>query len=271
MSLAELPAASLFDVEGRRVLVLGTGPAALAVASVLRRSGATLALVDDDPRRLAEAAASLGADSVEALSYPRGDWAALRELIAEFGARLRGLDAAFLASSVGRGPGYLEVEGRLEQLDRLAWDGAVDATLHASFAALQALAAVMEPAGDGRIVVVTTRAARRSDDAHGYGDIAAGSGLVNLARQAAFELAPKGVRVNTVVAGPLPGEDATAATKLDELAAGVPLGRVGAPGDLEGVALFLASDASAFVTGAILAVDGGSMTRQNPVPPPRPG
>ena len=92
---------------------------------------------------------------------------------------------------------------------------------------------------------------------------------MNIARQAAFELAPHGILVNVVVPGPILGEvDGPDAGRedLDRYVNSVPLGRVGRPEDLEGVMLFLAGPGSSYVTGAVIAIDGGSLTRQNEVP-----
>jgi NAD(P)-dependent dehydrogenase (short-subunit alcohol dehydrogenase family) len=93
------------------------------------------------------------------------------------------------------------------------------------------------------------------------GYAASKGGLVNLTRELAAQWARKGVRVNTLAPGWFPSE-MTAEMFADEssrkwIASRAPMGRAGEPHELDGALLFLASDASSYVTGAVLPVDGG--------------
>jgi NAD(P)-dependent dehydrogenase (short-subunit alcohol dehydrogenase family) len=87
------------------------------------------------------------------------------------------------------------------------------------------------------------------------------AGLLGLTRALAKELGPAGVRVNALAPGLVETRFAAALFQdkaaYDRLIAGVPLGRHGQPEDIVGAALFLASDASAYVTGQVLVIDGG--------------
>ena len=84
------------------------------------------------------------------------------------------------------------------------------------------------------------------------------AGVLQLVRYQAVQLAPRGVRVNAISPGPMPGPSARAMPGFEQqLAQRVPLGRVGSPSEIGGAVAFLASDASSFVTGSNLVVDGG--------------
>lgn len=89
------------------------------------------------------------------------------------------------------------------------------------------------------------------------------AGMLQLTRYLAGRLGRKGIRVNAVVPGavPTPAIEAAYPELVHKLRTGVPLGRLGRPGDVAGVVRFLASDAAAYITGAALPVDGGHTLR----------
>jgi len=104
-----------------------------------------------------------------------------------------------------------------------------------------------------------------------YSYIVAKAGVINLVRQAALDLARWQVRVNAIAPGPFrtnlgggPIPPAAAA----RWNATVPLGRMGDPAEIRGLALLLASSASSFMTGAVYLVDGGQLLQSLPLPPP---
>ena len=86
-------------------------------------------------------------------------------------------------------------------------------------------------------------------------------GLRGLTRAAALDLGPKGIRVNAILPGVIrtPMVSYVVETREDELAAGLPLGRIGEPDDIADAAVFLASDGSRWITGTDVTVDGGLM------------
>lgn len=122
-------------------------------------------------------------------------------------------------------------------------------------------AAVMKPQRAGRIVVTASTAGLRADPMVCYGYAASKAAVINVARQAALELAPHGVHVNVIAPGPIKTRIAGGVTPEGERqwAALVPLGRMGEPDELKGLALLLASPASSFITGAVITIDGGRL------------
>ena len=93
---------------------------------------------------------------------------------------------------------------------------------------------------------------------------AARGGIVSMTRELAKELGPKGITVNCVAIGPIeqdvPSEDGLSPQQRSVLLARTPLGRLGMPQDVAGAVNFLASDEAAFITGAVIDVNGGLIT-----------
>jgi NAD(P)-dependent dehydrogenase (short-subunit alcohol dehydrogenase family) len=119
----------------------------------------------------------------------------------------------------------------------------------------------MKPQGSGRIVVTASTAGLTSEPLVCYGYAASKAAVIGLARHAALELAPHGVRVNVIAPGPFKTRIAGGVTPEGERewAALVPLGRMGETEELKGLALLLASPASSFMTGAVIPIDGGQL------------
>ncbi|MEV4561056.1 3-oxoacyl-ACP reductase FabG [Kitasatospora sp. NPDC049285] len=135
----------------------------------------------------------------------------------------------------------------------------LDANLTGAFRVLRRAAPGMVAAGRGRIVLLSSVVALQG--APGQANYAASkAALTGLARSAARELGPYGVTCNILAPG-LVDTDMTAdlpAARRTELLAGIPLGRAARPAEVAAAALFLASPAAAYLTGAVLPVDGGA-------------
>lgn len=138
----------------------------------------------------------------------------------------------------------------LVELDHAGWAAAVAATRSAFFAVQGAARAMVDGGLAGSIVVVVPAHALRTSRGCGLAAVA-GSFLMTTAEVAAVELGARGIRVNVVALGPLDGQAPAQA------AAAVPLGRLARASDLAGACVLLAAPEAAFVTGAVIAVDGG--------------
>ncbi len=138
------------------------------------------------------------------------------------------------------------------------WADVLDLDLTAAFRVMKAVARIMMRQRRGRIVNVSSAAAM-TGDLRRANYSAAKAGLLGLTRAAARELAASGVTVNAVAPGLI---DTDMTRTLDETArakrlAPVPLSRFGSPAEVAALIVFLASDASAYMTGQVVGVDGG--------------
>ncbi len=145
-------------------------------------------------------------------------------------------------------------------LSEKAWDEDVAITLKGSFLCSQAVLAEMTKNGSGVILNISSVNALAYYGNEAYS--AAKAGILNLTRSLAVRYGPSGVRVNAIAPGTLrtpAWEKRKEETPdvFDRVAKWYPLGRIGEPEDVAGAALFLASDEAAWISGAVLPVDGG--------------
>ena len=248
-----------FRLDGKVALVTGgNGGIGKAVALAFRDAGAEVVVTGRDAAKNAKLVAELGEDNVHQLDV-RDEPAvmALIELLAERHGRLD-----VLVNNAGIGGAW-----PLFEMSKDDWHLIVDTSLTGSFLCSKHAAKVMIEAGNGGSIInlgsmYSVFGAPRSA---AYGS--AKTGVIGLTRALAVELGPHGIRANAI----LPGWIETAMTKeaLDgELGHWIrrktPATRAGDTADLVGPALFLASDASRFVTGAEIAVDGGYHVSERP-------
>lgn len=247
-----------FSLSGRKALVTGASRGigraiALALAqagaavAVTARSEADLAGVLDELRAAGAAAHGVAMDvrSVEAC----------RAGVSAAAAALGGIDILFNNAGTEQVCPSLDVEEDL-------WDRIVETNLKGAFFCAQAAARHMRLAGaTGGSIVNLCSLTSYVGVATAAPYTASKSGLLGLTRALSTEWAPLGIRVNAIA----PGYFHTALTDVfyrsddwqQAMVARIPQGRFGALDDLAGAAVFLASDASAYITGQCLAVDGG--------------
>ncbi|MBV9452225.1 MAG: SDR family oxidoreductase [Streptosporangiaceae bacterium] len=143
------------------------------------------------------------------------------------------------------------------------WDKVVDLNLKAPFFLTQAFLPLLEAAGTpddpARVINIGSIDGLRVPPFQTYAYSASKAGLHHLTRVLARELGPRRITVNAVAPGPFESKmmAATLASFGDEIAGSAPLKRIGRPDDMAGVAIYLASRAGAYVTGAVIPVDGG--------------
>jgi NAD(P)-dependent dehydrogenase (short-subunit alcohol dehydrogenase family) len=139
----------------------------------------------------------------------------------------------------------------------------VDVNLTATFVAIQSAARHMKKQRQGRIVAIASIAGMRGDPMTGYAYASSKGAVVNLVKQASWELAPYNVLVNGIAPGPFRTNIAGGRIREPEVekafADTVPLGRIAETDEIMGLALLLASKASSFMTGAVIPIDGGTV------------
>jgi len=269
----------LFDVRGRTAIVTGGASGiGLGYAEALAANGARVTLLDVDARRIdAEVARFRGAGmDVAGKVVDVTDHAALDHVIDEVVTGYGRLDAAFANAGIDSGQGYVAswvgdqrprvAEAALENYGDSRWNRVIDVNLNGIFATVRAAARHMRPQRKGRIVLTTSAASQRIEPAIGAAYMAAKAGAAHFMRCVALELAADGISVNAIAPGMfvtnIGGGHVKDPAVQKALAKGIPMHRVGMPADMHGLALFLASDAGAYVTGQEIVIDGGLLLGQ---------
>ncbi len=264
-----MKAADLFDVRGHVVFVTGAASGlGLAFSEVLAANGAHVVMTDIDPATLTAASEETrrSGGSVEALTLDVEDTSALRAAIDGVVQRRGRLDTVFANAGISAGTGPFTEAGRIENVVLDTWKHVVDVNLTSVFATIQAAATPMIAQRSGRIIVTSSIGGMKSEHMVGYAYAATKAALLNLVRHAAMELAQHNVLVNAIAPGPFRTNIANGRVKRDpevarQFAEMVPLGRIAEPDEIKGLALFLASPASSYVTGAVIPIDGGTTAR----------
>jgi NAD(P)-dependent dehydrogenase (short-subunit alcohol dehydrogenase family) len=174
------------------------------------------------------------------------------------------LDVVFANAGVDAGPGFLSItgerdpEGALEAIPDALWDKVIDTNLTSMFTTIRAAAVPMKRQNGGRIILTASIAAIRPGAIVGMPYQISKAGVAHLARQSALELARYNILVNAILPGPFLTQLTTPQLRK-RFEAGSPLHRVGRPEEIQGLALFLASPASSYVTGTHIVIDGGAL------------
>jgi 3-oxoacyl-(acyl-carrier-protein) reductase len=175
------------------------------------------------------------------------------------------LDAAYDEAEAAHGPVEVLVanagitrDGLLLRMSDADWQAVIDTNLTGTFRAVRRASKSMLRQRRGRIVLISS-VVGLTGSAGQVNYAASKAGLVGLARSVARELGSRSITANVVAPG-FVDTDMTAAlpdSRRDEILAQIPLGRYATPGEVAGVVTWLASDAAAYITGAVIPVDGG--------------
>ena len=264
----------LFKVEGYGVVVTGGASGlGLAYAEALAENGARVTLLDIDLRRIEEETARLRglgwAVRGEVLDVT--DHEGLDRAIDAAAATYGRLDVVFANAGVDPGPGFLGAwvgaqrprnpEGSLERYSDARWGRVIDINLNGVFATLRAATRHMKPQRSGRLIVTTSLASTKCEAAIGAAYMAAKAGAAHLVGNVALELAAYNITVNAIAPGffitNIGGGHAKDPAVQAAMSRTIPMHRVGFGEDIKGLALFLASPASGYVTGQEIVIDGG--------------
>jgi dehydrogenase/reductase SDR family protein 4 len=250
--------ANLFDLTGRKALVTGASRGiGLAIARGLGRQGASVVLTGRKADTLAAAAAQLQAEGIQAQSIVchQGDPGAIQALFGQLDQS--GQPAEIVVINAATNP----VMGPLLETDLAAWQKILDVNVTGALLTAQQAARRMLLESKGSLIFIASVAGLDPMPGIGAYSISKAS-LIGLMKVLAKELGPSGIRVNAVAPGLVETRFSAALFQdrytYERFIAQTPLGRHGQPEDVVGAAIFLASDASAYVTGQVLLVDGGS-------------
>jgi NAD(P)-dependent dehydrogenase (short-subunit alcohol dehydrogenase family) len=248
--------AALFDLAGRVALVTGASSGiGRALALTLAQAGAAVVLAARRADELAMVAAAIHAAGGRAatVAVDLADRDAARHAATAAGKAFDTLDIIVNAAGINVRKPMLEVSDD-------DWDRTIALNLTAPFFLVQALAPAMIARGWGRIInIASLQSVRAFADSAPYG--ASKGGVMQLTRAQAEALSRHGVTANAIAPGffktPLTAPVFADAARAQAMASRTMAGRNGELDDLAGTLLFLASEASAYVTGQTLFVDGG--------------
>jgi NAD(P)-dependent dehydrogenase (short-subunit alcohol dehydrogenase family) len=242
---------------GKVAVVTGAGSGiGRAIALAYQREGARVVVVDRN---------GAAAEAVAAATGPTG-----RAVVADVS---RAEDVRAMVGAATDLFGRLDVlvnsaaiqlhdrDARCHELSEEAWEETLRVNLQGPFLCMKYAIPALLHSGGGSIVNIASptgihgRASRYTAYSSSKG------GLISLTRATAVGYAKDGIRVNAIVPGPtdtpLVAERLQEPGVLDRIEQGTPLGRIGTPDDLTGIAVYLASDESRFATGSLFVVDGG--------------
>jgi NAD(P)-dependent dehydrogenase (short-subunit alcohol dehydrogenase family) len=269
MRVPQVSAASsrLFDVEGRCYVVTGAASGlGLSITEVLIANGARVLLIDQDTDQLAMIKDRLGCQASHC-AVDVADAIALHSAVQSFKAQVATIDGMFANAGISGGAGFGTlsgaISGRVQEQTIEQWDRILRVNFLGVLNSIQSVASTMKAQSRGSIVVTASIAGMRAEPFVSYAYATAKAAVIQLVRQSALELASFGVRVNAIspgfirtrIAGGRLHDPEVESHLLDK----IPMGRLGEPHEVQGLALLLASDASSYITGSIFPVDGGTL------------
>jgi 3-oxoacyl-[acyl-carrier protein] reductase len=248
-------------LSGKTALVTGAAAGiGRAVAERFVAEGARVIIADRDAKAAAEVALALGADVARAAVVDISNEDAVK-------AAFDSLEAEGWSPNVvvaNAGVQLFGQDAKIADLDFAVWQRTVDINLTGTFLTLKYAVRAMLKQGGGSIILTGSPTALNGEGADFTAYSSTKAGMHGMARAVAGAYAKDNIRVNVVVPGYT--ETALVSAIINDPASRasiisrIPLGRAGAPKDVEGIMVFLASDDADFATGATFAVDGGMTT-----------
>ena len=251
--------ANLFDLTGRVALITGgNGGLGLGMALGLARAGADLAIAARNPDKNAAAVAAIQSDTGRrALAIPTDVTSAadLDDMAARAAAHFGRID--ILVNNAGA-----TVRKPPQDITAAEWDNVLDVNLRAAFLACRAVYPHFCAQGGGKIISIGSMFSIFGGGGSGVPYSASKGGIVQLAKSFAVAWAADNIQSNAILPGWFMTEltaaiPETQPERYDLINRRIPMGRWGQADELQGAAIFLASPASDYITGAVITVDGG--------------
>ncbi len=241
----------MFDLTGKSALVTGaSGGIGGAIATALHGAGATVGLSGTRQAPLEALAAELGARA-HVLPCNLSDAAAVEALPKAAAEAMGGVDILVNNAGITRDQIFM----RMSDED---WQSVIDVNLTATMRLCRGVMRPMMKARWGRIINISSIVGATGNP--GQANYAASkAGMVGLTKSIAYEVASRGITANAVAPGFIatPMTDDLAEDQKEKLNAQIPMGRMGAPGEIAAAVLYLASPEAGYVTGTTLHVNGG--------------
>jgi NAD(P)-dependent dehydrogenase (short-subunit alcohol dehydrogenase family) len=256
------------SLEGKVAALTGAGSGiGKSIAEAFARNGARLALCDISSERLEEVAMELKAQAeLYTAVVDVADHAAVEAFVGEAGKRFGRLDV--MINNAGVFDGYAGIAETTPEL----WKRVIDINLTGCFNGCRAAFALMKPRRAGRIINMSSVAAFRGA-ADGLAYTASKAGIVGLTRRLAVDGGPLGITANAICPGVVqtdirrnseevlgevaPSMERGIGVSPDVMKFLIPAGRGGLPQEVARLAVFLASDDAAYITGQAISIDGG--------------
>ncbi len=264
LDISQPTLSSLMNLQGKVAIVTGgAGWLGTSICETLAELGATIFIASRDPSKHAHVKnniASLHQSNLESVELDIASEESIKNCFAKIVDRTGRID--ILVNNAYSGSSHSFAQTSINE-----WKKIIDVGLTGCFTTMKAAAFCMQNTGGGVIVNVASMYGLVSPDFAVYEDTqftsspaygAAKAGVIQLTRYAACSLAQHNIRVNSLSLGPFPAQPVQEDKAfISRLAAKTPLGRIGTPWEIKGALAFLTTQASSYVTGHNLVIDGG--------------
>ncbi len=250
-----------FKLEDQVAVVTGGGKGiGEGIAYGLAEAGADVVVVSRTTEQIARVAANIREMGRNALAITAdiSNYARVQEVVAEIEQTMGRLDC--WVNNAGGGDG---IPRTFMELPEEQWDVQLDLNLKAVWSGAQAASKVMKERGSGTIINISSILSHTAAPSNGPYTLAK-TAVENFTQTLAAELAECGIRVNAIAPGPVPTEVFVKFFEVEEkdlpelaVTLGIPLGRLGDPTDIAPAVVYLASDASSWMTGKTITIAGG--------------
>ncbi|MGE5605422.1 MAG: glucose 1-dehydrogenase [Bacteroidota bacterium] len=249
----------LFSLEGKKAIVTGAaGGLGRGMAEGLLEAGAEVVLIDVS-ERVYQTVAELAKTGGKAHAV-QGDLSNRAQLTLAFEKAIKHLDGTLdiLINSAG-----IQRRNKCEEFSLKDWDDVLEVNLTSVFILSQLAGRIMLKQGKGKIINIASMLSFFGGYTVPAYSVSKG-GVAQLTKALSNEWAGKGINVNAIAPGYMDTSMNTALKdnpeRNEQILKRIPAGRWGQPSDLKGIAIFLASDASDYINGAIIPVDGGYLS-----------